>query len=169
MTSHNLVLVEGQPARSIESLAPRSKWGAEPIPVETTWEEIAGGIRVAGVHTGYPGVRLSREVVFRYRKGWTVRDRVEGRVEKPHIARWHFEYGVDVTEEDGGFVATRGPVRLGIRVSSEGTARLYRDTEWLGENPLRPGEPAPWVLDVTFGGMGDDTLETHFEILQNDP
>jgi hypothetical protein len=169
MTSHNLVLVEGQPARSIESLAPRTEWGAEPIPVQTTWEKIAGGIRVVGVHTGYPGVTLSREVVFRYRKGWILRDRVEGRVEKPHIARWHFEYGVVVTEEDGGFVATRGQARLGIRVSPEGTARLYRDMEWFGENPLRPDEPAPWVLDVTFGGTGDDILETHFEILKNDP
>jgi hypothetical protein len=55
--------------------------------------------------------------------------------------------------------------------------RLYRDTRWLGESPVRPGEPAPWVLDVEFGGEShgrDESspnttagveLETRFEIL----
>ena len=167
MTSHSLVLVDGQPVRSIESLAPRGKWGAEPIPTDTEWTEIPGGICVKGTHTGYAGVTLSREVTFNYRKSWTVCDLVKGRVQKPHIARWCFEYGVDVAKTDGGFVATCGVVRLGIRLSSNGKirARLYRDNKWLGKNPLRPGEPAPWVLDVTFGGTGDDQLETHFEIL----
>ena len=48
----------------------------------------------------------------------------------------------------------------------EGRARtrLYRDSRWLKKNPQRPGEPAPWVLDVTFGGAGDDALETEFAI-----
>jgi hypothetical protein len=169
MTSHSLVLVEGQPLRSIESLAPRSAWGAEPIPVDTTWEKVSGGVHVTGSHTGYPGVELTRDVVFRYRKGWTVRDRVVGKVSKPHIARWHFEYGVEVIEEEGRFIATCGNVRLGIGVASEGKMRrrLYRDRKWLGSNPLRPGKPAPWVLDITFGGSGDDGLETQFDILKN--
>ena len=188
MTSHNVVLVNGQPARSIEELSP--KWGPEPIPVVTEWKEIGGGIQVTGSHKGYPGVKLSRKVAFRYRKGWTVRDRVEGGSGKPHVARWHFEYGVEVVQENGRFVAERGGVRLGVRVSCDGMmrTRLYRDTRWLAKNPLRngprvpwvldvalnttvddvfEGQPVPWVLDVTFGGTGDDSLETVFENLKN--
>lgn len=166
MTSHNLVLVEGEPLRSIESLAPRNKWGAEPVPVKVKWEEVPGGIDVKGTHTGYPGVRLSREVEFRYGKGWTVRDRVDGKVGKPHIARWCFEYGADVEATEDGFVAERDGVRLAIRFLSPGKMRprLRRDTKWLGKNPQRPGAPAPWVIDVRFGGEGKDELVTAFEI-----
>jgi len=106
--------------------------------------------------------------VFRHGKGWAVRDRVEGGGGRPHVARWHFEYGVDVTREGDGFVAVRGRARLRVVARSEGKARarLYRDRRWLGRNPLRPGEPAPWVLDVAFGGSGDDLLETRFEIVR---
>ncbi len=166
MTSHNVVLVNGEPARSIEELSP--KWGPEPTPVKTTWEEAGGGIRVSGLHKGYLGVKLSREVAFRYRKGWTIRDRVKGGEGRPHVARWHFEYGVEVVEEDGGLVAEKGDARLGIRITGEGKVRtrLYRDTKWLGKNPLRKGQPVPWVLDVTFGGTEEDTLETQFAILK---
>ena len=167
MTSHNLVLVNGEPLRSIASLS--ENWRVPPTPVETEWEEVKGGIRVASAHRGYPGVTLSREVTFQHRKGWTVRDRVGGGEGKPHIARWHFEYGVDVEKTEDGFVATRGKVRLGIRIGGEGKvrSRLRRDTRWLGKNRLRPGEPAPWVIDATFGGAGDDVLETRFEILKS--
>jgi len=166
MTSHNLVLVGGRPLRSIEDLA--RDWRVEPTPVQTAWEEVKGGVRVVSAHRGYPGVKLSREVVFLYRKGWRVRDRMEGGGSGPHVCRWHFEYGVDVAKGDGGFVATRREARLGIRVSAEGRARtrLYRDTRWLRKNPLRPGELAPWVLDVTFGGTGDGWVETCFEVLK---
>ena len=166
MTSHNVVLPGGEPLRSIASLTPT--WGVTPTPVETEWEEIAGGIRVVSAHEGYPGVRLSREVVFRHGKGWIVRDRVKGGAGKPHVARWHFEYGVEVAKDEDGFVATRGKARLRIAVSPEGKvrARCYRDNRWLRRNPIRPGEPAPWVLDVRFGGAGDDLLKTQFEILR---
>ena len=168
MTSHNLVLVDGEPVRTIESLAPRSRYGAEPIPVKVSWEETEGGVQVRGTHKGYPGVRLSRDVAFRYRKGWTVCDRVAGKVKKPHIARWCFEYGVEVEETDNGVVAERDGVRLAIRCSSpeKMRPRLRRDTRWLGNNPIRPGEPAPWVIDVRFGGTGKDELVTEFEILR---
>ena len=168
MTSHNLVPVEGEPVRSIESLAPRGKWGAEPIPVKVKWEEIDGGMQVLGTHRGYPGVRLSRDIVYRYGKRWTVCDRVTGKVEKPHIARWCFEYDVDVEETEDGFVAEREGVRPGIRFSSQGRARarLRRDTRWLGNNPQRMGVPAPWIIDVRFGGTGRDELVTEFEILK---
>jgi hypothetical protein len=166
MTSHNVVLVNGEPARSVEELSP--KWGPEPTPVKTAWKEIGGGIQVSGSHKGYPGVVLSREVEFRYRKGWTVRDRVKGGEGKPHTARWHFEYGVEVTEEGGGFVASKGDVRLEIRVTGEGKVRtrLYRDTKWLAKNPTRKGQPVPWVIDATFGAAGNDSLETVFEMLR---
>lgn len=165
MTSHNVVLVGGEPLRSPASLA--SSWGPAPTPVQTEWEEGDDGVRVASSHEGYPGVRLSREVVFRHGKGWVVRDRVEGSARKPHVARWHFEYGVEVVEQEGLLVATRGQARLRIGLSSQGKvrARLYRDRKWLGKNPLRPEEAAPWVLDVRFGGSGDDLLETRFDIL----
>lgn len=163
MTSHNVTLVGGEPLRSITSLMPT--WGPPPTPVETEWEEVAGGVRVVSAHTGYPGVRLSREVVFRHGKGWVVRDRVEGGVGRPHVARWHFEYGVEVRRDGDGLVARRRGVCLRIRVASGGRvrARLYRDSRWLRDNPLHPGEAAPWVLDVTFGGSGDDGLETWFD------
>jgi hypothetical protein len=74
---------------------------------------------------------------------------------------------VDVAEDDDGFVATCGNVRLGIRMSSDGGCRprLRRDTRWLGKNPQRPGEPAPWVIDVRFGGKCNDELTTQFDIL----
>ena len=97
-----------------------------------------------------------------------VRDRVAGKVEKPHIARWCFEYGVDVEQTDTGFVAERDGVRLAVRSSSPGKMRprLRRDTRWLGSNPIRPGEPAPWVIDVRFGGEGKDELVTEFRIVK---
>jgi hypothetical protein len=168
MTSHNLVLVEGEPLRSIESLAPRGKWGAEPVPVKVRWKEVDGGMEVKGTHTGYPDVRLSREIAYRYGKAWTVTDRVEGKGQKAHLARWCFEYGVDVEETEEGFLAERDGVRLLVRCSSPGKARprLYRDNKWLGKNPQRPGEPAPWVIDVRFGGSGKDELTTVFEIVR---
>jgi hypothetical protein len=169
MTSHNLVLVGGEPVRSIESLAPRGKWGAEPIPVKVSWEKTDNGMHVLGTHRGYPGLKLSRDIVYRYGKSWTVCDRVAAKATKGHIARWCFEYGVEVEEEENGFIAKRDGVRLAIRCSSPGKAkaRLRRDTRWLGNNPLRPGEPAPWVIDVRFGGEGKDELTTEFEILQS--
>ena len=172
MASHNLVLVEGEPLRSIESLAPRNKWGAEPVPVKVVWKPVDGGIEVRGTHRGYPGVRLSREIAYRYGKSWAVRDRATGEAGRPPISRWCFEYGVKVEETDDGFVAEREGVRLGIRCVSSGRtggkakARLYRDKKWLGNNPQRPGEPAPWVIDVRFGGTGKDELVTEFEILR---
>ena len=168
MTSHNVVLVGGEPARTVASLVP--SWGPEPTPVKTEWEAHDHGVRVKGLHRGYPEFRLSREIDFCHRKGWTVRDEVRGREGRPHIARWHFEYGVEVTEEGGRFVAVKGRARVGIRVAADGKhrARLYRDTRWLGKNPMRPDEPAPWVLDVEFGGTGKDWLETEFRILTTD-
>jgi hypothetical protein len=169
MTSHNLVLVAGEPVKSIESLAPRSRYGAEPIPVKVAWEQRDGGMHVKGSHRGYRGIRLSREIDYTYGKGWSVRDEVRGEAAKPHIARWCFEYGVDVRETEEGFVAGRDGVRLAARFSSpnKARARLYRDKRWLGNNPIRPGEPAPWVIDVRFGGEGKDELVTEFEILKN--
>ncbi|MDP6779764.1 MAG: heparinase II/III family protein [Candidatus Latescibacteria bacterium] len=168
MTSHNVVLVNGEPARSVRSLV--SSWGPKPTPVRTEWEAHDRGVRVRCAHRGYPDTRLSREIDFEHKKGWTVRDEVRGAEGKPHIARWHFEYGVEISEEDGCFVAERGRARLEIRFAAEGRcrARLYRDTRWLGKNPMRPGEPAPWVLDVRFGGTGRDWLETEFRILTLD-
>ena len=192
MTSHNLVLVHGRPARSEESLAPRTSWGAVPIPVEVRWRHLPDGVRAEGAHTGYPGYHLARRVTFRHGKGWEIVDRVceaeadasarshpggmqpqqhpapiRTRGKRSHLARWHFEYGVEVTEEDGSYVARRDGVGLRISVSGPGkvTPRLHRDEKWLGRNPQRPGEPAPWVLVVRFGRGGDGELTTVMKIL----
>ena len=215
MTSHNLVLVRGQPRQSLESLAPRSAWGAEPIPTRTRWRRLPDGIHVNGEHTGYPGVSLSRQVTFRHGQSWEIIDRVQEETDvdqsddgaaghapargprrrgsgqasartpgrsrrhqteaKPtpaadrrtHVCRWHFEYGVKVKEGSEGFVATREGVSLSFHFRSEGKlrTRLYRDEKWLGHNPRRPGEPAPWIIDGRFGGTGDDTLISLAEIL----
>jgi hypothetical protein len=177
MESHNVVLVHGAPLRSNESLAPGG--GPSPTPVETTWEAVPDGIRVHGHHTAYPGVRLSREVVFRHAAGWVVRDRVAREAAAPqppvgrpsHVARWHFEFGVEV-EQSGpaDFLATGAaadqPVSLRISCTSPTSAigvRLYRD-HWLEDSPLRRKRPLPWVIDVSFGGGTDDALETRFDI-----
>jgi len=74
---------------------------------------------------------------------------------------------VKVKEGSEGFVATREGVSLSFHFRSEGKlrTRLYRDEKWLGHNPRRPGEPAPWIIDVRFGGTGDDTLISLAEIL----
>ena len=73
---------------------------------------------------------------------------------------------------DLSFLMALDPKRrdlAGIRRAAEAgdldTARRYRDNRWLKRNPVRPGEPAPWVLDVTFGGSGEDLLETRFDII----
>jgi hypothetical protein len=163
MTSHNVVLVGGLPARSLEDLVP--SWGPDPTPVEIDFSENASSVSVNGAHRAYPDVRVEREVAFRFRKGFTVRDRVEGAESEPHIARWHFEYGVEVQRDGTGFIAKFARGALRVSTSEGGRARLYRDNRWLRRNPARPGEAAPWVLDVKFGGEGKDELETRFEIV----
>ena len=106
--------------------------------------------------------------IFRHRKGWTVCDRVKGKTTRAHVTRWHFEYGVEVAQTDKGFEAFVDGVCLGIRLDGERVrARLYRDNQWLRENPLRPGEAAPWVLDLRFGGTGDDAVEMEFTIVKS--
>jgi len=164
MTSHNVVLVHGQPLHTPAELA--GQWGPEPIPVECTWTRTHAGIRLESEHAGYPATTLSRQVDFQYRRGWTVVDTVAGNPGRPHRARWHFEYGVEVSRSGSGFVAEAGGTRLAITIQARGRRRthLRRDRQLLGHNPLRPGTPAPWVLEVYFGGQGDDLLETSFTI-----
>ena len=164
MASHNVVLAHGESARSARSLI--ASWGPEPTPVKAAWETEDRGAWVRGAHRGYPDTTLTREINFVHKKGWTVRDEVRGAEGKPHVARWHFEYGVEVREEEGRYVAERGRARVEVRLVADGKCRprLYRDTRWLGRNPMRPDEPAPWVLDVRFGGTGRDWLETEFTL-----
>jgi hypothetical protein len=165
MTSHNVVLVEGEPVRSVSQLG--EDWKVEPTPVMTDWHRTSGGVQVSSSHRGYRGRLATREVEFRYRKGWTVRDRVSGKTSRAHVTRWHFEYGVEVAETDEGFEARAEGVRVGIRVEGDRVrSRLYRDNRWLGKNPLRPGEAAPWVLDLRFRGAGDSAVETMFTVLK---
>jgi hypothetical protein len=230
MESHNVVLAGGRPLRSNEALA--GGGGPAPTPVETTWETIPDGLRVTGRHVAYAGYTLTRDVEFRYHRGWTVRDRVTptrlavpigppgdpplgatgnrgappapapmgppwsghpgsiaegGRVPPaaaeprlshnahppagPHLARWHFEYGVEVQPDGDAFLASparRGEVALRISFSGAGAQpRLYRDT-WLEGNPTRPALATPWVLDVAFGaanGSSGAALVTEFTLV----
>lgn len=170
MTSHNVVLVRGEPARSLESLAPRSSWGAVPIPTETRWRRIQGGVRARGSHCGYPGVVLCRQVTFMYGRGWEIVDRVldeDSRTDRrSHLCRWHFEYGVQVTVDGDEYLARRAgtALRIGFTSGQRLRPRLYRDERWLGRNPVRENEPAPWILEARFGGTGDDWLTTNMEI-----
>lgn len=161
MTSHNVVLVAGQPLRSPRDLAGRH--GAPPIPVRARVRSGAGLACVVARHAGYPGVRVARAVRFVHGRGWTVVDSVRGAPEGRHTARWHFEYGVEVKRAGRSFVARKGAARLLICAAAPGgcRTRLYRDSRWMGRNPLRPGVPAPWVLDIRFAG---ERLETAFAI-----
>ncbi len=165
MTSHNLDLVGGEPLHTIRSLIP--SWGPEPTPVDAEWESLNSGVHISGRHSGYEGVELSREVTFRHTTGWEVRDRVFGQVSKPHIIRWHFEYGVEVEENEDHLIARsdHAALRILYESNSKTKSRLYPDKKWLGRNPLRPGALAPWVLDVRFGGSGDDSVITRFGIV----
>ncbi len=164
MTSHNLVLVGGEPLHPIRELIP--SWGPEPTVVTADWRATASGVHVSGSHRGYPEHRVSREVSFHHRTGWEIKDQVMGQKGKPHILRWHFEYGVEAAMKDGILIAQREHAKIHMEVEESGRckSRLYRDKRWLGKNPLRPGMPAPWVLDVRFGGAGDDWVVTRIRI-----
>ena len=62
--------------------------------------------------------------------------------------------------------AVRGDVAVGIDFESNrlGTTKLRRNVKWLRPNAHRRGQPAPWLLEVPFGGSGNDVLETRFRI-----
>ena len=100
------------------------------------------------------------------RDGWEVSDSLKGAPGRPHIARWHFEYGVEVVEEGDVLVATRGGAGLRMLFGGQSRVKLYRDDRWLGKNPFRRGEAVPWVVDVYFRGSGQDRLVTRFDILR---
>ena len=83
------------------------------------------------------------------------------------IQRWHFEYGVDIEKSDIGFIATKGSACLAISFHSKSqlSARAYRNEHWMPKS-VRPGdEPAPWVLDIQFGGSDHDCIMTDFHIV----
>ena len=157
--SHNVVLVGGPRKLSTPD---RPTWGVVPEPVTTRWTETGDSVRVSCCQERATGATVVREVLFRHRRGWTVRDGVAGVPGARCVARWHFEYGVAVTREGRLFLAQAGQAVLAVGCTSDGPiqTRLYRDGRWLGKNPRRPGEPAPWALDVTFDGR----LVTVFEI-----
>lgn len=166
MTSHNVVLVGGKPLRHPRELVGRH--GVPPTPVIAHHKAGPDSVTVSARHAAYPGTRVSRQVCFEHAGRWTVVDDVTGDTRGPHVARWHFEYGVDVHREGRTVVAQRGDARLIIRYSGAGAcrARLYRGQRWLGKNPLRPGTAAPWVLDVRFDG---EHLQTVFTLAPAQP
>jgi len=160
MSSHNVVLVNGKPARPLTAFM---SFGLDPIPVESGWTEVPGGIDAWGRHRGYAGVCVERKIAVEHKKIWAVVDTVKGAAEGPHIARWHFEYGVEVSSDGPAFMARADKACLRIELVSDGPLRprLRRDNRWLRNNPLRPGQPVPWVLDVAFHAC----LGTIFEIV----
>ncbi len=165
MESHNVVLAGSRPARTVASLI--DSWGVAPIPVTCDWEEIPGGVRFRAFHEGYAGVKLSRQIEFQFRRGWTVRDCVDGFCGQPHIQRWHFEYGVEIEKSGKGYIAAKGKACLAISflAKSELSARAYRNEGWMPKSVRPADEPAPWVLDIQFGGGDHDCITTDFHIV----
>jgi hypothetical protein len=165
MKSHNVALVAREPLRPDDELI--GSWGAAPVPVRVETFPTPGGVHVVASHNGYGDVTLAREVRFRSRSGWTVEDRVTGSRATAHILRWHFEYGVEIEETGDGYLASKDGVELGLTFTapSRFRVRAYRNEKWLKPNLKRKGAPFPWVLDITFGGAGDDWIETRLDIL----
>ena len=53
-----------------------------------------------------------------------------------------------------------------IQFSGErlGAVQMRRNVKWLRPNAHRKAEPAPWSIEVRFGGGGDDSLLTRLRI-----
>ena len=167
MESHNVVLVGSKPVSPLASFI--DCWGVDPIAVKSEWNEIGGGVCLKGSHEGYKGVKLTRKMDFNFRKGWTVRDQIEGKVKKPHILRWHFEYGVEVTKEGGVFIASRGG--RGLKLSFSGNVisqkKLYRNDKWMRHTLSSGRRATPWIIDVYFGEGSGDWVTTDLEIMRS--
>jgi hypothetical protein len=167
MESHNVVLVGSNPVSPLASFI--DSWGVDPIPVKSEWNEIGEGVCLKASHEGYNGVKLTREMDFNFRKGWTVRDHIEGKAKAPHVLRWHFEYGVEVKKEGESFVATRGG--RGLKLSFSGKVihqkKLYRNDKWMGNTLSSAGRATPWVIDVYFGEGSGDWVTTDLKIMRS--
>ncbi len=161
--SKSVVLTDGQPRSRPEDLV--DVWGVAAASVESslrvgTESVMRGTLKTTG------GVTWSREIRLRSRNEWQLTDSARSESRKFHRALFHFDYGVEVTGSPGGFRAVCGDVAVGIDFDSKrlGTTKLRRNVKWLRPNAHRRGQTAPWLLEVPFGGSGDDVLETRFRI-----
>jgi hypothetical protein len=159
----NVVLVGGQPAAGPEELA--DAWGV-PTPAVTSNLEVGPSQTVlAASYTAADGTGVSRQATFGRRRGWRLDDRVTGTGKRRHLALCHFDYGVEVSPLDDGVLAERDGVQLRIQLTTDSkmALRLRRNRKWLSPNLARRDQPYPWVLEIRFGGDGDDTLAWTFE------
>ncbi len=161
--SKSVVLPDGQPRSRPEDLV--NVWGVAAASVESslrvgTESVLTGTLKAEG------GFTWSREIRLGSRNEWNLTDCARGESRKRHRALFHFDYGVEVRRSRSGFRAVRGNVVVGIDLESNrlGTTKLRRNVKWLRPNAHRRGQPAPWLLEVPFGGSGDDVLETRFRI-----
>lgn len=159
--SHNVVLAGGVPE---ESQPPH--YQGEPVSVDLAWKRRRDGIDARASRLLRNGGKLSREVEFRHRRGWTVRDTVLDSPGKPHRLLWHFEHGVELTRDGDFFLACSG--NDGLRISFESPGRLrtrMRREKTMGTSLGWSGPDRPWILEVGFGGTPADEIITRFEIL----
>ena len=160
--SKNVVLIESELRQRLQALA--SSWGARTIPIDSGLDRSGRGVRLFGSVSNHGGgARWSREIA-QCNKEWTIRDCVQGggSGRRRHTALFHFAYGVELRQVREGFIAARDGVRVRIQFSGEhlGAIRMRRNVKWLRPNAHRKGEPAPWLLEVRFGGSDDDSLVT---------
>ena len=162
--SKSVVLVGGRPRQAPAEL--KDTWGSATLPVDSALETGPKETVLRGSCAAAGGARCSREIRHRKRTGWAVHDRVEGAGRRHHTALFHFDYGVELKETPRGIAAIRDGVRLHIGFTGErlGNVGLRRNVKWLRPNAHRKGDPFPWLLEVRFGGTGDDTLVTTLQL-----
>lgn len=164
--SKNVVLVRADLRQLPLELA--DSWGARTIPVDSSLEIGRRRARLRTSQLPHRGSTRWRREIGLYNNEWAIRDRVEGSSggRRRHTALFHFAYGVDLSETKRGFAATRDGVRVHIQFSDErlGAVRLRRNVRWLRPNAHRRDQPAPWTLEVRFGGSDDDSLLTRLTV-----
>ncbi|MDE3000299.1 MAG: heparinase II/III family protein [Gemmatimonadota bacterium] len=161
--SKSVVLLHGRPRSRPEAMA--DVWGVAAASVESSLQAGAESV-LTGTLTTADGVTWSREIRLGPDDEWALTDSVRSKSRKFHRALFHFDYGVEVSGSGAGFRAVRGDAAVGIDFVSNrlGKTRLRRNVSWLRPNAHRRGQPAPWLLEVPFGGSGEAVLETRFSI-----
>ena len=161
--SKSVVLPCGQPRSRPEDLV--DVWGVAAASVESSLRAGTESV-LKGTLKTEDGFTWSREIRLRIPQQMEAHRQRAGQEPKVSQSLFHFDYGVEVRRSGSGFRAVRGDVAVGIDFESNrmGTTKLRRNVKWLRPNAHRRGQPAPWLLEVPFGGSGDDVLETRFRI-----
>lgn len=147
MSSHNTVLVYGQPVQP--DAIYNAKWGVlRPDSPVRAFATAPQGCYVRATHDAYTHCRCQRSVLASRRKGFLISDVVLGgnRLQAPHLQRWHLMPGVVCTQLDHRtLLLEQNGARALLRWCGSPTLRLYRD-EFL--SPL--AAPAPEQLALTI-------------------